>query len=131
MPFQTRNQKIAHLAFKEIKEMERVKSLQAGERERFASMAKKLPFLVRTAGLAQAISFLEAKSKSSDADKALLSGLSATVTVMMNFPTGDLFTEKCRNANNLSEYIRLTETTLEALEWFKRFSESVLPVQEK
>jgi CRISPR-associated protein Cmr5 len=124
---QTRNQTFAIKVYRKV---EPHLSKKKEERTKYGTMAQKLPVLIRTAGLAQAISFLEAKSKkdSEEMNKQLLDDLSGTVAEMMGFDKSN-FAEKCRNAE-MSEYLRLTQNTLAALLWFKRFSVSVLEVKE-
>ena len=124
---QTRNQTFAIKVYRKI---EKHLSRKKEERTKYGAMAQKLPILIRTAGLAQAISFLEAKSKkdSEAMNKQLFEDLSETVSEMMGFDKSD-FPEKCREAE-MSEYLRLTQNTLAALLWFKRFSVSVLEVEE-
>lgn len=124
---QTRNQTFAVKVYNKV-EAHLSKSKQ--ERTKYGAMAQKLPILIRTAGLAQAISFLEAKSKKDGEamNRKLLEDLSETVSEMMNFDKSE-FSKKCRDAE-MSAYLRLTQNTLAALLWFKRFSVSVLEVEE-
>jgi CRISPR-associated protein Cmr5 len=90
--------------------------------EKYGSMAHKLPILIRTAGLAQALSFVEAKASDNIALKRLLVDIGKTVSA--NAP----LSEKARGAN-LIEYILLTKQVMDALLWYKRFAQSVLGVQ--
>lgn len=124
---QTRNQTFAAKVYKEV---EKHISKSKEERTKYGTMAQKLPVLIRTAGLAQAISFLEAKSKkdSEEMNKQLFQDLSKVVSETMNFDKS-MFPKKCREAG-ISEYLQLTQNALAALLWFKRFSVSVLEVEE-
>jgi len=73
---QTRDQKYAFSAF------ERVSIISKKEKqfyETYGAMAHKLPILIRKAGLAQALSFVEAKAKDKAAYSSLLTDLKATV----------------------------------------------------
>ena len=97
---------------------ENPKSVAATE---YGSMAHKLPILIRTAGLVQALTFLQSRGK--DSQKALLEDL-AQVTVGANAVA---LVQQSRNAE-LREYMALTERTLTALKWYKRFAQSVLEV---
>jgi CRISPR-associated protein Cmr5 len=86
-------------------------------------MAHKLPVLVRTAGLAQALSFVEARGE--NPQRQLLDDLAAT----LGYQDGraGLLAES-RNAE-LSQYMYVTKQVLHALLWYKRFAQSVLDVQ--
>ncbi|GMV34421.1 MAG: type III-B CRISPR module-associated protein Cmr5 [Chloroflexi bacterium CFX1] len=92
------------------------------ERKQYGSMAHKLPILVRTAGLAEAISFVESRGK--DGHKVLLKDLGEIVLE----GNGGNFAEESRSAE-MQKYMYLTRRTLLALKWFKRFAESVLEVK--
>jgi CRISPR-associated protein Cmr5 len=85
-------------------------------------MAHKLPVLIRTAGLAQALAFVQARGK--NAHKKLLDDL-ATVISAQN---GETLATTSRTAP-LPDYMRLTQHALAALLWFKRFAQSVLEVE--
>lgn len=93
--------------------------------KRYGSMAYTLPILVRTAGLAQALAFVESKSKK-DASHPYTYLLNHLAEVVIN-KSGEEFTKQSRNAG-LQEYMYLTRRTLLALKWYKRFAESVLEV---
>lgn len=127
----TRNQKFALAVYDKVVEIgeKYPKETNQKQRDKYGAMAQKLPLLIRTAGLAQAISFLEAKSKK-DNEKPnlmLLEDLSDVIKKEMKFDQN--FTDKCRSAK-MTEYLRLTQNTLAALLWFKRYSVSVLDVEE-
>ncbi len=90
--------------------------------EKYGTMAHKLPILIRTAGLAQALWFVESRGK--DAQKQLLDDLAKTVgkqekAILLN---------RAREAQ-LNEYMLLTKQMMDALLWYKRFAQSVLGVQ--
>lgn len=91
------------------------------ERRQYGSMAHKFPMLVRQAGLIQALAFVHTRSK--HAHKRLLEDLAEVVADQ----PADAFVSQCREAD-LSTYMWLTRQTLSALEWFKRFAQSVLEV---
>lgn len=113
---QTRNQRYAAQIFGQISR------LPKAQHEKYGSMAHKLPVLVRTAGLAQALAFVE--SRGSDEQKRLLDHL-AEVVGAGNQQT---LVERSRKAE-LPEYMRLTRNALAALDWYKRFAQSVLGVE--
>ncbi len=93
-----------------------------GDKKKYGSMAHKLPTLIRTAGLAQALEFV--KSRGTDEQKMLLNHLAETV----GFQTSEELLKRSREAS-LPEYIILTRKVLDALVWYRRFAESVLGVE--
>ena len=90
--------------------------------KKYGTMAHKLPVLVRTAGLVQAVAYVE--TRGSDPQKLLLAHLGAAV----EYSEVSTFTAATRTSN-LQDYMLLTRRVLAALLWFKRFAESVLDVQ--
>lgn len=91
-------------------------------RKEYGAMAHKLPVLVRQAGLMQAMTFVHTRGK--PGHTALLEDLAQIVTTK----DAKNFLAEC-GTNELADYMWLTRKTLAALEWFKRFSESVLDVK--
>jgi len=91
------------------------------ERDQYGGMAHKLPILVRTAGLAEALAFVQSRGK--DGHKSLLEDLAQVVTSSGT----DNFMQQSRGAG-LQEYMYLTRRTMLALKWFKRFAQSALDV---
>jgi CRISPR-associated protein Cmr5 len=112
---ETRDQRFAASAY------EMVKSVPKEQRVKYGSMAHKLPVLIRTAGLAQALAFVEARGQ--EPHKLLLDHLAAT----MGQGKGADLSERSRKAY-LPEYMRLTHEAIAALLWYKRFVQSVLDV---
>jgi CRISPR-associated protein Cmr5 len=92
------------------------------ERTQYGSMAHRFPVLVRQAGLMQALAFVETRGKAPH--KQLLEDLAQ----VMSYQSTDKLVGRCREAP-IVEYMWLTRQTLSALEWFKRFAESVLKVE--
>ncbi len=113
---QTRDQKYALDVYNQVL---RVKE---EDRNSYGSMAHKLPILIRTAGLAQALAFVEVKAKSNNAYEQLLKDL--TATLHLTRPLND----EAREAE-LSKYMLLTQQTMAALLWYKRFAQSVLGIE--
>lgn len=114
-PLITREQRYAEMIYQQIV---RVATLDETARNRYGAMAHKLPVLIRTAGLTQALAFVA--SRSQPEPLALLRDLEHTINVP------DLAAESRRAP--LAEYISLTHRTLEALLWYKRFTQSVLDI---
>ena len=113
--FQTREQRFVAKIFEQVKE------IKNDERSQYASMAHKLPVLIRTAGLAQALAFVEARHDVKSPQRKLLEHLGKVVG-------NDKLAETSRTTNNLGEYMRLTQDVLAALLWYKRFAQSVLGI---
>ena len=91
------------------------------ERTQYGSMAHKFPVLVRQAGLIQGLAFVHTRGK--EVHKVLLEDLAQVVADQ----SADEFVRQCQEAD-LTAYMWLTRQTLSALEWFKRFAQSVLEV---
>lgn len=89
--------------------------------ETYGAMTHKLAILIRKAGLAQALSFVEAKAKDKPAYSSLLADLKATVKRNENLAT-------LARSVELADYILLTKQVMDALLWYKRFAQSVLGI---
>lgn len=115
----TREQRYAAEIFGQVSA---VADRPAEYRSKYGSMAHKLPVLIRSAGLAQALAFVEARGE--DPHRDLLEHL-AKVTGQAS---KDTLLRRSREAE-LGEYMRLTQAVLAALVWYKRFAQSVLEVE--
>jgi CRISPR-associated protein Cmr5 len=113
---QTRDQRYAVDAYQSIAKV------KAEDRQNYGGMAHKLPILIRTAGLAQALSFVDSRGK--DAQKLLLEDIAKTI----GKPGKAALLSRAREAE-LGEYMLLTKQVMDALLWYKRFAQSVLGVQ--
>jgi len=116
---QTRDQTYAADVYKKVTEVK--KNAEEVDRNRYGAMAHQLPILIRAAGLAQALAFLE--SRDTKGHKQLLIDLTATV----GKPAGTL-TASARGAE-MSEYMNLTRQIMTALLWYKRFAQSILDIK--
>lgn len=116
---QTRDQQYATAIYKQVSRVS--KDVGEAERKKYGSMADKLPVLIRTAGLAQALAFVDARSD--DAQRKLLSHLAVTV----GYGSDTELLEASRTAQ-LGAYMHLTQKVLQALLWYKRYAQSVLDV---
>ncbi len=94
-------------------------------KKRYGAMAQQLPVLIRTAGLAQALAFVEAKA--SGGNEAPYHQLLDDLAIVLEFNSRGALLERSREAG-LDEYVHLTRRALLALTWFKRFSQSILKV---
>lgn len=109
----TRNQEYAAQIFKQVEQV------GEDERKKYGSLAHRLPVLIRTAGLSQALAFVDARGGA--AGKKLLAHIAAVVNE-------EELLARNRTAE-LAEYMRLTRNVLAALAWYKRFAQSVLGVE--
>lgn len=119
----TRDQRYGHDVYKQIRDD--VSGKDEAYRDAYGSMAFKLPVLIRSAGLAQALAFVEARGRAEHND--LLDHLAKAV---LNDPSanGELLATRSRDADDLGEYVYLTHEVMAALVWYKRFAQSVLDV---
>jgi CRISPR-associated protein Cmr5 len=124
----TREQQYAAKIFEQVTELEQA---SPEKKTKYGSMAHKLPVLIRVAGLSQALHFVH--SRCNDDQKLLLKHLAHTLDI--HDDTG----EKAQSAvekllessrmSQLSMYMYLTHQALAALQWYKRFAQSVLKVE--
>ncbi len=110
---QTRSQRHAGNAYARV-----VQVKGEPDDDKYKSLARSLPVLIRTAGLAQALAFVDTPG-AEPMHRALIKHLNEAVN------DGQSLSATCRTAT-LSEYMRLTSETLDVLLWFKRFAESML-----
>lgn len=118
---QTRDRKYASRVYEQVAKIE---EKSKDYRDKYGSMAHKLPVLIRSAGLAQALAFVESRARGETPYKDLLDHLADVVEA----GSRDNLVSRSREAG-LEEYMALTERVLTALLWFKRFAQSVLDVQ--
>ncbi len=123
-PFLTREQRYAREVFKKIKPL-----IERPEKDRkaYGSLAHKLPVLIRTSGLAQALAFVRARNGEGTAQRQLLIDLEAVIRANGALSAEADLVNRSREAG-FDEYMRLTEAALQALLWFKRFAQSELKV---
>lgn len=119
----TRDQRFAKHVFEQVSAFKQ-KNTDQKKIKQYGSMAHKLPVMIRSAGLAQSLAFVQAKCKKQKACMQLLNDLAKT----LDQPAGETFVEKSRNAS-LDDYMFLTQNALAALLWYKRYAQSVLNVE--
>ena len=100
----------------------RMLSKSEPDRKKYGSMAHKLPVLVRTAGLVQALAFVHSRGKGPQ--QQLLEDLAR---VVIGAGAEELLAQS-RTAD-LRQYMYLTDRALLALKWYKRFAQSILEVE--
>ncbi len=118
----TSSQEYAAKVYEQVADFGKDKDEKSKERRQYGSMAHKLPVMVRQAGLIQAMIFVYTRGK--PGHTALLEHLAQTVSGS----DAKQFLDKCRT-DELADYMWLTRNTLAALEWYKRFAESVLNIK--
>jgi CRISPR-associated protein Cmr5 len=104
----TRSQRYAEKIYQQVADV------ATSQRPKYKAMAEKLPVLIRTAGLMQAVTFVA--SRGEDEHKLLIDHLSCAIGI----ETRDALLERSRTAS-LTDYMRLTQDVLAALLWYKRF----------
>jgi CRISPR-associated protein Cmr5 len=117
---QTRDQKLAAKIFKQVQDEVENKDFAKS----YGATAHKLPVLVRAAGLAQALAFVDARGKKPQ--HLLLDHLAKTVCGA-NAKRDELL--KRSREDELEKYLHLTQQVMDALLWYKRFAQSVLKVE--
>jgi CRISPR-associated protein Cmr5 len=123
--FLTREQEYAGRVYDKIKD---ITVWDEPKRKAYGSLAHKLPVLIRTAGLAQSLAFVKARNKEHTPQRQLLLDLESVLRQRKVLEEDTELVEQSRIAG-FDEYMRLTEATLEALLWFKRFAQSELKVE--
>jgi len=114
----TRDQQYSIEAYKKVMA---IKEKPEADVKAYGSMSHKLPILIRTAGLSQALAFADARGK--EAQRTLLEDLAQTI----GQKSKETFLHNARQAP-LKEYMFLTRQSLDALLWYKRFAQSILHV---
>jgi CRISPR-associated protein Cmr5 len=129
---QSRDQAYAAQVYSQI---EKLLGHNRKEQKQYGSMSHKLPVLIRSAGLAQALAFVSATAKRGkegrdgaptkwSPQRQLLDDLAQS----LNLENADRLLTESRKAS-LDEYMFLTQNALTALLWYKRFAQSVLNVE--
>lgn len=111
---ETRVQKMAQKAFEKIQFRKNGDKTKAGE---YRTFALSFPSLIHDCGLCQALSFAQSKEK-----KDYIADLKDVLKVVEE--KGDCLEELSR-ISKLPDYIRLSEWTLKAAEWLKRYASTI------
>ena len=117
---QTRDQELAARILEQVSE---IAGRSETSRRKYGSMAHKLPVLIRTAGLVQALAFVDARGES--VHHTLLDHIAKVV----GFDGRSNLLDRSRTAA-LTEYMGLSQQIMNALLWYKRFAQSVLGVEQ-
>ena len=113
----TRDQRFAESAYTRVQQF--AAGNAPGAKQQYMGMAQEFPVLVRTAGLLQALAFIERSS--ADADRRFADDLARTV----GEADRNALLARCRAAP-LPDYMRLTEQALAACAWYKRVAQVLL-----
>lgn len=120
----TLQQRMAVVAYEKVSEVD---GWPKADQDKYGTMAHKLPTLIHTAGLAQALAFVESRGK--PPHHQLLRHLAQTIA-FPGIDGGQDLAERSREAD-LDEYMLLTRRVLGALVWYKRFVESILKIEQR
>lgn len=121
---QTLSQKYAAKAYERVID---ITKQDEKYQKKYGTMAHKLPILVHTAGLVQALAFVAAKGsgEKSGAWRQYLEDIAKTVDAQLDAEALLVESQKA----GLNEYIWLTRRVSRAALWYKRFAESILKVE--
>jgi len=122
---ETRDQKYARDAFTRVNAIKD----QKPEASRYGAMAHKLPLLIHTSGLIQALTFVDARHKAGSGPSRLLEDLSKTVLGENGTKEQLLSGARGEGSSNLKAYIYHSRQVLSALLWYKRYAQSILGVE--
>lgn len=112
----------AILAYRHVQEI----AADAAMKPKYGIMALKLPILVRSAGLCQALHFVQ--SRGDEAHKALLGHLAEQLKrVDPRIKDAASLCHHVREAN-MRAYLHLTREAAATLQWYARLAQSVLKV---
>lgn len=132
----TRDQKLAMAVYERVMALDTSLAQDKRKpRKQYGTMAHQMPILIRTAGLAQALAFVEARH-SEEQGKPLSPQHRLINDLECVLRNNNMLEDKHRSLlaavreAELGEYMRLTQHVLAALLWFKRYAQSVLNVQQ-
>jgi CRISPR-associated protein Cmr5 len=122
---ETRDQKYARDAFTRVTAIKG----QKAEASRYGVMAHKLPMLIHTSGLIQALTFVDARHQEGSGPSRLIEDLSKTILGEDSTRERLLREARGEGSSNLKAYIYLSRQVLAALLWYKRYAQSILGVE--
>jgi CRISPR-associated protein Cmr5 len=127
----TLEQKRAAKAYEHVRTIAEKHAKESTERKQYAAMAQTLPVLIRTAGLCQALHFLQ--SRGGKDGRGVLGQLLEHIAGQLQrtspgITDGNSLCSAVRNAP-LPAYLWMTRETLATAEWYARLSQSELDVQ--
>jgi CRISPR type III-B/RAMP module-associated protein Cmr5 len=119
----------ATLAFKHVQV---VKAWEKTRQKKYASVVYALPALVRSAGLSQALHFVQSRRKNEDDDgpKRFLEHLAEQLKrIDDKINTSDELLAQVRGVEDLTAYLRLTQEVLACVDWYRRFVQGELDIE--
>lgn len=114
----TLEQQRAAMAFKDVQEI-----ADQEDRELYGSMAQKLPALIRSAGLCQALHFVKSRKNKEPLQKLLRHLAGQLKRVDPDIKDVDSLCDKARKAD-LAHYVWLTREALATISWYGRLARS-------
>ncbi len=130
------SQKLMKRAFDQVQKRSQG-TMNEASRKDYQKLVKNLPALIQVSGLAQAVAFTVSKSnelKNGAERKMILADLARCLELSSDQNDERAMKElqeRIVELEDVVEYIRLTRRTQQALQYFKRFSISVLGVAEE
>jgi CRISPR-associated protein Cmr5 len=124
----TLDQRRAALAFEHVSEL--VGDARKAEAKKYASMVHKLPALLVSAGLCQALHFVESRSDETRAhQRKLVDHLAKQIErTDPEITSAAKLLDRARDAD-LASYLRLTEETIACAAWYRRMVQAVLKME--
>lgn len=125
----TLEQKRAAKAFEDVTKVEKEHGDGTPGRKSYGTFALKLPALLKSAGLCQAVHFLDSRPESKPMAKALLGHLAGQLERVNPAIQGTpSMLDQIRKAD-LGSYLRLSREAVAIANWYSRLARSVLKVQ--
>jgi len=116
-------QQRAQLAYDHVSQ---VKDCPEADRKKYATLVHKLPALISSAGLCQALHFVETRPES---QRVLLEHLGRQLMrIDPNIRTTELLLKAVRTAE-LTTYLRLTREAAACASWYRRMVQGVLKLE--
>jgi CRISPR-associated protein Cmr5 len=123
----SRDQQRAQLAFEHVQE---IAALRKEEKAKYASMVHKLPALLTSSGLCQALYFLESRPDDKrQHQRKLVNHLALQLArIDREITSADALLKRVRDAT-LPMYLRLTDEAIACAAWYRRMVQAVLKLE--
>lgn len=123
----SRDQDRAALAYEHVSQFAGETPDQKADAKKYGTMVHKMPALLQTAGLCQALHFIQ--SRGDDNQKKFLEHLAKQLhRVNGQITSTPTLLERARKAD-LSEYLQLTDEAMACAAWYRRLVQGVLKVE--
>lgn len=124
----TLDQKRASRAYQDVHAIAKEHVKNSQERQQYGTLAQKLPILIRSAGLCQALYFLQSRAKNQKVVEELLTHLAGQLNrADPKILDASSLLDRVR-ASDLQAYLWLTREALAVAEWYARLSQCELEV---